>query len=223
VGDVDARRLLHLQCHIGLDSISWARLGAHVTAVDFSPTATAKVSQLAAQARTPVEVITADVCALPVELYGGFDIAVATYGIFCWIGDLSAWARNAAAALRPGGRLVVVDGHPLMRMIDQAEPLIVDFPYGDTGPHISHSSVSYAATEQELGAGATVQWAHSVGEIVTAVAASGLRIDEVREPLTSELNIRPDVLTADAHGHWGLNVWPKPLPVLLALTATKPE
>lgn len=220
-GHVDRRSLVHLQCHIGLDSISWARLGAHVTGVDFSAVAIDKARHLATAAAVPVDFAVADVCDLPTTLHEQFDLAVATYGIFSWIGDLDAWASNAAATLRPGGRLVVVDGHPLIQMLEQAEPLIVDFPYADSGPHHSHSETTYADANCPLKAGDTVQWAHSVGEILTAITRAGLHIIEVREPLSSDLNIRPDVLTENHDGRWGLNIWPYSLPVLIAFTATK--
>jgi hypothetical protein len=85
-------------------------------------------------------------------------------------------------------------------MLEQAEPLIVDFPYPDTGPHHSHSETTYADTNRPLKAGDTVQWAHSVGEILTAITRAGPHISEVREPLSSELNIRPDVLTENHNG-----------------------
>ncbi len=220
-GEVAGRRLLHLQCHIGLDSIGWARRGAHVTGVDFSPTAIAKARDLAERAGVDIEFVVADACALPGSLHGRFDLVVATYGIFSWIGDLDAWARNAASTLRPGGRLVVVDGHPLIQMIDRADPLTVDFPYADDGPHLSRSQTSYAAPDHLLTAGETVQWAHSVGQIVTALAGH-LNIEEVREPLTCESDLRPGVLTSDAQGRWGLRIWEQPLPVLLAVTAIHP-
>lgn len=221
-GDVTGARLLHLQCHLGLDTLSWARRGARPTGVDFSPVAVAKAHRLAERAGQDVAFVHADVCNLPVDLHQRFDLAVATYGIFTWIGDLSAWANNAAATLAPGGRLIVVDLHPLIQMIEQSSPLEVDFPYANNGPHHCHSDTSYANPTAPLTAADTIQWAHSVGEIITAVAKAGLRIEQVDEPLSSDHNDRPGVLTAGTDGRWRLDIWGKPLPVLLAVLASKP-
>lgn len=170
VSDVDRAALLHLQCHFGLDTLSWARLGARVTGVDFSATAVEKARALASRAELDVEFVHADVLNLPENLYGRFDVAVATYGIFTWIGDLQAWADNAAATLRPGGRLVVVDLHPLAQMIETLEPLVVDFPYTDDEPHTPVAATPATPPPTSPWPRVTVQWAHSVSELVTAFA-----------------------------------------------------
>jgi 2-polyprenyl-3-methyl-5-hydroxy-6-metoxy-1,4-benzoquinol methylase len=97
-GHVNGQNLLHLQCHIGLDSISWARLGAHVTGIDFSAVAIDKARHLATEAAVPVDFVVADVCDLPTALHERFDIAVATYGIFSWIG--ATWTPGPAVLPR---------------------------------------------------------------------------------------------------------------------------
>ncbi|MEW2272793.1 class I SAM-dependent methyltransferase [Streptomyces griseofuscus] len=221
-GDVDGRDLLHLQCHFGLDSLSWSRQGARVTGVDFSPVAIGRARELARRTGLAADFVTADVLDLPADLTGSFDVVWASYGVFAWIGDLRAWARSAAWALRPGGRLAVVDLHPLARMIEQGDPLVVDSPYADDGPHHCSSATSYAAPDRPLENRETVQWSHSLGELVSAFAAAGLRIDTVEEHLTSERNDRDGVLTQGADGLWRLQLWEYPLPVLFSIRATKP-
>jgi len=220
-GDVVGRDLLHLQCHFGLDTLSWARLGARVTGLDFSGVAIGRAQALAEQAGLAARFIHADVADLPADLVGGFDVVVATYGVFAWIGDLQAWARTAHQTLRPGGRLVVVDMHPLVQMIEQRDPLIVDFPYADDGSHHCVSAGTYADPAAVLAAQSTVQWAHSVGEIVTALTHAGLRLDQLHEHLSSDRDDRPGVLTQGTDRRWRLQVWDHDLPVLLSLTATK--
>ncbi|MGW7573860.1 class I SAM-dependent methyltransferase [Streptomyces sp. NPDC054765] len=221
-GDVDGRDLLHLQCHFGLDSLSWARRGARVTGVDFSPVAIGRARELARRTGLAADFITADVLDLPTDLAGRFDVVWASYGVFAWIGDLRAWAHSAGRALRPGGRLVVVDLHPLARMIEQRSPLVVDAPYADDGPHRYSSATSYAAPDKPLENRETVQWSHSLGELVSACAAAGLRIDSVEEHLTSERNDREGVLTQGTDGLWRLQLWEYPLPVLFSVCATRP-
>ncbi len=220
-GEVAGRDLLHLQCHIGLDTLSWARRGAVVTGLDFSGVAVRRARALADQACLPATFIQSDVRDLPAGLREGFDLVVATYGVFTWIDDLGAWARSAAATLRAGGRLVVVDIHPLAQMIDQIDPLIVDSPYADAGPQIVQTTTSYADATKRLENQHTVQWSHSVGEIVSAVAAAGLRIDVLEEHLSTDYNDRPSVLTQDCDGRWRLRVWDYDLPVLVSLAATR--
>jgi 2-polyprenyl-3-methyl-5-hydroxy-6-metoxy-1,4-benzoquinol methylase len=221
-GDVVNRDLLHLQCHFGLDTLSWARLGARVTGVDFSPFAIERARALAEQAGLTAGFVTGDVLDLPADLDGRFDVVWASYGVFTWIGDVSAWARNAARALRPGGTVIVVDLHPLAQMIDQLSPLVVDTPYANDGPHRSHAATSYVGPHARLTHQETVQWSHSLGELVTAFADAGLRIESVTEHMTSERNDRDGVLTQDSAGLWRLRVWEQDLPVLYSIKAIKP-
>ncbi len=220
-GDVAGLDLLHLQCHFGLDTLNWARLGARVTGLDFSGAAIGRAQALAEQAGLEANFVQADVLQLPTSLIGGFDLVVATYGVFTWIGDLDAWARTAVSALRPGGRLVVVDMHPLAQMIEQRNPRTVDFPYADDGPHHCVSQTTYTDSAVVLAAQTTVQWAHSVGEIVTPLCRAGLRLDQLHEQLSSDRDDRPGVLAQGTDGQWRLQIWDHDLPVLLAITATK--
>ena len=97
--------MLHLQCHIGFDSISLARRGARVTGADFSPASLAKARELAERAGVEVEFVEADATALPPELRGRFDVVYSTMGVICWIEEIADWMRSVHAALRPGGRL----------------------------------------------------------------------------------------------------------------------
>ncbi len=220
-GDVAGKDLLHLQCHFGLDTLGWARLGARATGLDFSPVAISRARDLAKQSGLSARFVEADVLALPADLASAFDLVVATYGVLVWIGDLDAWMRTAAAALRAGGRLIVVDIHPLAQMIGSREPLVVDFPYADNRPHHFRSSETYADPSVVLTAMETVQWAHSVGDITTALCRSGLRLDHLEEHLSCDRDDRPGVLVRGADDRWRLRLWDHDLPVLLSIAATK--
>ncbi len=103
VGEVRGQTLLHLQCHFGLDTLSWRRLGAEVTGVDFSPTAIALARELSREVGLEANFIEANIYDLPTVLEGQFDIVFASYGVLCWLPDLLAWARVAAHFLKAGG------------------------------------------------------------------------------------------------------------------------
>src|ERR1700686_369659 len=111
LGDVSGKKLLHLQCHFGLETLSLARMGANVTGLDFSPNAVAIARALSSEANLTATFIEADVLAAPDHLRG-FDTVFASWGVLCWISDLSTWMGVAARALKPGGRLVLLEGHP---------------------------------------------------------------------------------------------------------------
>ncbi|HXW47650.1 MAG TPA: class I SAM-dependent methyltransferase [Streptosporangiaceae bacterium] len=200
-GEVAGLDLLHLQCHFGMDTLSWARLGARVTGVDFSPVAIRRARELADAAGLAAEFVQADVLALPASLAGRFDVVFASYGVLCWVGSARAWMESAAACLRPGGSLVLIDMHPLVGMVDTAQPLVADFPYGGEQPVTLESAASYAVGGLE--ARQTVQWPHGLGEIVTAAASAGLVVESLTEWFDEEQD-RKLVVGADGRARFPL-------------------
>lgn len=221
VGEVPGRDVLHVQCHLGFDSISLARRGARVTGVDFSPVAVDRAAVLAVQCGVPVRFVQADATDLPASLYGRFDLAYATFGILCWIADIDAWMRSVAATLRPGGRLLLVDFHPLRTMAERLDPLVLDFPYAFDGPHIFDEPGSYADRDAVLADTTTVQYAHSLGEIVTASVHAGLRVLALTEHLDSPAD--PGGREApDTDGRYRFRITGQPLPMLYTLLAERP-
>ncbi len=177
VNDLD---VLHLQCHIGCDSITLARLGARVTSVDFSPTALARLDELARQCSVDVTTVRADSRDLPHDLDGSFDLVYATIGVLCWIDDLDAWMGGVARILRPGGSLVLVELHPMLTMVESVDPLIIDFPYAFDGGHVYSGTGSYANREANV-TWTTTQYAHSIGEVVMAASKAGLTMTYLEE------------------------------------------
>ena len=221
VGDVAGRDVLHLQCHIGFDAVTLARRGARVTGADFSPASLAKARAIAERCGVEVEYVEADATALPPELHGRFDLVYATIGVLGWIGDLDAWMRSVAAALRPGGRLVLVEIHPLYNVFGGLDPMVVDFPYADTGPQELDEEGSYADPGADVAATRTIEHAHSVGEVVTAALGAGLRIEALREHLEVERDPRGAMLPREDDGLLRLRLQGTALPVLLALVASR--
>jgi SAM-dependent methyltransferase len=222
VGAAAGLDVLHLQCHIGFDAISLARRGARVVGVDFSPASLEKARALARRCEVDVEFVEAEATALPVALHNRFDLVYATIGVIYWIDDLRAWMRSAAAALRGGGRLLLVEVHPLYTMVARADPLELDFPYANDGPRAFDESGSYADPEAQVAATESIEYGHSLGEVVTAAIAAGLRIDRLDEHLDSDFDPRGNVLPRGDDGRYRLSVGGELLPVLFTLIARKP-
>jgi len=184
VGAVAGKSLLHLQCHIGLDTISWALLGATATGVDFSAPALDAARDIARRMGVDVAFVQSDVRAL--DLGRQFDIVFASHGVLCWIPDIGAWCRAAARHLAPGGFLYLLDGHPVTDVFDADDP---DLPglrlapgarYGKAGPAREEWPYTYAS-DQPIASPVTYQWTHSVGAIVTGLIDSGLQIEFLHE------------------------------------------
>lgn len=190
LGDVAGLEVLHLQCHIGTDTLSLARRGARVVGVDFSGEAIARARALNEELHLDAEFVEADVRRLEDVLARRFDVVYASQGVLCWIGNVAAWARVAAAFLVPGGRLVLIDGHPLAAAIARdglhGDRVVLDWPClpGD-GPIRIDTPGSYAAPGAETERHERYQWAHGVGEILQAVIDAGLRVERFEEHTTA--------------------------------------
>jgi SAM-dependent methyltransferase len=223
-GGVTGRDVLHVQCHIGFDAITFAQRGARVTAVDFSAQALAKARRLAERAGVAVTWVESDVLALPAGLAGQFDLAYASIGALCWIGDLAAWMRGVARTLRPGGRLVLVELHPAYAMVASNAPLVVDFPYAFDGPHAFDAPGSYANASADVSATTGIQFAHDLSEIVNEALDSGLRIDRLFEHLSCAFDPKGGVATREPDGRFRFRLGGDaghPLPMLFTLLGTK--
>ncbi len=180
LGDVRGLRLLHLQCHFGLDTLSWARLGAEVTGVDFSPAAIRLACTLAADLELPARFVCSDVYDLPNHLGERFDVVFTSYGVVEWLPDLPAWGRTAAERLRPGGTFYMIEFHPAaLTFGDDGQPF--HYPYlPSPEPIRTVESGSYADPDADF-THVSYAWNHSLGEIVTALAAAGLKIEYLHE------------------------------------------
>lgn len=182
VGDVRGKSLLHLQCHFGMDTLAWARLGAQVTGVDFSPAAIATASSLATELGIAAEFVESDV--LELDLGRQFDIVFASVGVLCWIPDFPAWARAASRHVKPGGMFYILDGHPLFNTLDdRREDLAIAYDYITSGrpqPYPQEDG-SYAVRDAKLRHPQRVEFTHDLGEIVTSLIEAGLTIDFLHE------------------------------------------
>jgi SAM-dependent methyltransferase len=185
VGDVDGKTLLHLQCHFGKDTLSWARLGAIVTGVDFSDKAIEMARELADELGIPAKFVQSDLYDLPNVLEGKFDLVFTSYGAIAWLPDVYRWARVAAHFLKPGGTFYMAEFHPFVAVMENREgsdELHIAYAYTNTPdrPLRFETKGNYADPEAEH-EGVEYSWNHSLGDIVTALIQAGLRIEFLHE------------------------------------------
>jgi len=177
--------LLHLQCHFGLDTLSWARLGARATGVDFSDKAIALANRLAREVGLDeaCRFVQSDLYDLPAHLDERFDVVFTSWGVLMWLPDLTAWGQLIARYLRPGGVFYIVDFHPfVLTLDDERTDLVVGYPYlARDEPLAFESDSSYAAPEVKTAPHASYEWSHGLGEIVSALTSAGLRLDYLHE------------------------------------------
>lgn len=226
VGSVDGRSLLHLQCHFGLDTLSWARLGATVTGVDFSDEGIAAARSLAADVGIDARFVAANVYDLPEVLDDVFDVVYTSRGVLGWLPDIVAWARVVSRFVRPGGIFYVTDIHPVALAFEDedvaAGELRLAYPYWSHSEslrfevHGSYADPS-APTEGLVEHG----WDHSLGEIVTALIDAGLTIEFLHEFDFVEWPV--EFLVEGPDGRWRLPPSTKgELPLFFSVRARKP-
>jgi SAM-dependent methyltransferase len=186
LGDVAGLRGVHLQCHIGTDTISLARLGASMTGLDFSPAALAQARDLAGRTGADACFVEADVYdAAAVLGSGAFDLVFTGIGALCWLPSVRRWAGVVADLLRPGGRLFIREAHPMLGTLSDPRKdslLVVEFPYYERAePMIWDEGGTYVQTDAVFTHNRTHQWNHGLGEIVTALMDAGLELTGLAE------------------------------------------
>ncbi|MGE0228959.1 MAG: class I SAM-dependent methyltransferase [Dehalococcoidia bacterium] len=184
IGDVAGRTLLHLQCHFGMDTLGWARLGARVTGIDFSGAAIEAARRLSSESRLPGRFIEANLYDAPAVLDEQFDIVYVNIGALNWLPDVRGWASVVAACARPGGILYLYEVHPMFASLDPARDdqlLVVDYPYFETLDPIQWDDPATYTDGPPLLNSRHYEWNHGLGEIVTAIIDAGFRLDFLHE------------------------------------------
>ena len=202
LGRLDGLDVVHLQCHIGTDTVSLARLGARsVTGLDFSPAAVEVARSLATRAAADVIFVESDVYSAPAALAAGaFDLVFTGIGALCWLPDIAEWARVVATLLRPGGRLFMREGHPVlwsMSMPREDGLLVIDYPYFENDGTPFHEEASYAG-EGTVAAADTVQFNHGLGEIFCALRDAGMTVTDLVEHREVPWNALGDAMQASS-------------------------
>ena len=225
LGSVDGLRGVHLQCHIGTDTVSLARLGARMTGLDFSPASLAEARRLAESAGAEIEFVQARVYDAPDVLdRGAFDLVYTGIGALNWLPDIERWAGVVADLLRPGGRLFMREGHPVLWALDENrhDTLAIEFPYFEQpDPMVWDEPGTYVTTDVELANSLSHEWNHGLGEIVTALLDRGLQLTTFVEHTSVPWPALPNRMELLDGGEYRLLDRPQRLPHTYTLSAIK--
>ena len=222
LGDVRGKRILHLQCHFGQDTLSLARMGAKVTGLDISDAALAEARTLAERCGLQADWVLSNVVDHRPELDGQFDIVYTSYGTIGWLPDLEPWAANIArylkpaAAGRPGGRFVFVEFHPALWMFDN-HFTHVQYSYFNRETIVEEEQGSYADREAPIKL-TSYGWNHDLGEVLGSLLAVGLRIDRFTELDASPHDCFANMVRSD-DGMFRIKGMEGKLPMVYALSA----
>jgi SAM-dependent methyltransferase len=226
LGDIGGVRGVHLQCHIGTDTLSLARLGARMTGLDFSRASLEQARLLSDRAGPHVEFVEAEVYGAVEALgRGAFDFVFTGIGALCWLPSIARWAAVVTDLLVPGGRLFLREGHPMLWTLDEERvdgELTVDYPYFEREEAIvSDYPGTYVETSATFTRNVTHQWNHGLGEIVTALLNSRMDITMLVEHDSVPWEALPGKMTKTGLGEWRLTDRPWRLPHSYTLQAIK--
>lgn len=230
LGPVDGLRAVHLQCHIGTDTLSLHRLGARVTGLDFSAAALDQARALVNRTGTDpgeIDFVEAELYEAPAALPPGeFDLVFTGIGALCWLPDIRRWAQVVAGLLKPGGRLFLREGHPIVWTLDTERSdglIVINSPYFERPePTVWDDDGTYVETDQVFTATRSADWNHGLGEIITALFDAGLQLTALEEHDSAPWATLPvDQLERLPTGEFRLRDAPWRLPQTYTLQAVK--
>ncbi len=184
IGDVRGKRIAHLQCHFGLDTLSLARRGASCVGLDFSPVALAGARDLQRRTGLDASFVAGNVYDARRLITGSFDLVYVTWGAINWLPDMKAWAQVVASLLKPGGALYLLEGHPSLLTIDEYSEKLhpaYDWRTPPDRPIIMTEENSYTGDKDQIAHPETHEWIHPLSDIINAVIAAGLTLDWLHE------------------------------------------
>lgn len=190
IGDLRGKSLIHLQCHFGIDTLALARRGAQVTGLDFSKNAIAAARDIATQAGIAANFVEGNLYDAPALINERFERAYVTWGAINWLPDIKGWARVAAAMLKPGGELYLLEGHPFAFTLDQPDRelgsaavgvLQPAYDYFQTAPLVFDADTTYSGEDTKLKNTRTHEFVHGIGAILTALMEAGLTLTYFKE------------------------------------------
>ena len=179
LGDIKGKKILHLQCHFGQDTISLSRLGAHVTGIDLSDKAIKSAKKIAKDTNSNAKFICCNIYELPQYLNEKFDIVFTSYGTIAWLPDLEKWAKIVSNFLKPSGQFVFVEFHPVLWMFNDSFEKIVH-RYFNSGSILESESGTYADKNADI-TQEYVMWNHSLSEVINNLIKNGLEINSLNE------------------------------------------
>ncbi len=227
LGDLVGVDLVHLQCHLGSDTVSLARLGASITGLDFSPPAIAAARDLAARCNIEAQFVEGNVYDAAELLGRTYDMVYTGVGAINWLPDIGLWGRTVAALLRPGGRFHITEGHPAaMIYSDDAtlDNMKIEHPYFDGSPPMRWEDSETYGGDGEVASPLHFEWAHGMGSIIQALIDAGLVIDRFDEHQSLAWEFLPWMEPADGGDGWVR--FPQPLrqsvPLMFTIQAHRP-
>ncbi len=223
VGDVRDKTLLHLQCHFGMDTLSWARRGANVVGVDYSKVAIDRARDLAKDIGVPAEFICSAIETLPGALDRTFDIVFTSAGVLPWLESLERWGEVIATFLKPGGFFFLREFHPFVDIFDRTtggDCFEIKHPYFKP-EHPTHfvDQVSYAVTQPSMPLD-KYEWPHTISDVLNALITAGLSIEYMHEFNYVGYQRRP-FLSRDKSGRWVFAPLPGALPLQFSIKAVR--
>jgi SAM-dependent methyltransferase len=226
LGEVAGLDAVHLQCHIGTDTLSLARLGARMTGLDFSTPALDVARRLAADCGADISYVEAEVYAAVETLGPGrFDLVYTGVGALCWLPSVERWARVVSKLLRSGGRLFLREGHPMLWTLSdprEDELVVVEFPYFETpSGTMFFEAKTYVDHDEDLASPEIISFNHGLGEIITALSGAGLRLDRLEEHTSVPWNPLGAAMVELPNGEFQLREHPERLAASYTLQATK--
>ncbi len=226
LGSLAGLDVVHLQCHIGTDTLSLARLGARsVTGLDFSPPALEAAIRLARECGAIIDYVESELYdAVGVLGTGRFDLVYTGIGALCWLPDVRQWAEVVSAILRPAGRLFIREGHPVLWSLSDPradELLMIEYPYFETeGIHFSEEQ-SHVAHDEPLASPDTISFNHGLAEVITALMEAGMHLTAIEEHDTVPWNPLGDAMEDAGNGEYRLRTNPARLPATYTIQAAK--
>lgn len=218
LGDVGGQQLLHLQCHFGQDTLSLARQGAHVTGLDLSDTSIVKARELAERCALDAVFIESNVLERRTELENRFDVVFTSYGTIGWLPNLSPWAANIAAYLKPGGRFVFADFHPALWMFSN-DFSHVQYAYFNREVITENESGTYAVRNAPVQL-PSYGWNHPIADVLQHLIDAGLHLEVFREFDRSPYDCFRNTVPTD-DGQFMIKGMEGKLPMVFALRASK--
>jgi SAM-dependent methyltransferase len=217
--DLTGLRILHLQCHFGQDTLSFARRGAVATGVDLSPAAITAANDLATKAGLDARFINCDIYSLPEHLDEEFDIVFTSYGTITWLPDLAQWASLVNRYLKPGGQFVFAEFHNMAYLWNEGRTAI-KYPYFNPNPIVEPITSSYTDGSDDV-QGTEVNWDHTVSSVITALLSAGLTLRGFQEFDYSPYNCFDDMVPAGELGRWHLKQIAGLIPLVYTLDCVK--
>lgn len=220
IGDVKGKSLLHLQCHFGMDTLSWARLGVKTTGVDLSDSSIAYAKELSEEINVPAKFICSDIYDLSSVLSDKFDIVYTSGGVLCWLSDLSKWSQLISNYLKHDGFFYIREEHPFANMYDHEFQLKTDYCFNTNTPEHVIPKGSYANRKAVIET-TSYQWHHTIDEIINSLISAGLKIEFFHEFSFIGYARFGDLMEQDKNGWFWFKDRKVKIPLTFSLKATK--